>query len=90
MTRAFDLNMEEVLENWEPFHAIREIIANSLDEQLISDTAEIVIAASKDGSGWHIRDFGRGIEIEHFTQNEKETACPTSNATTEPVIRCPI
>ena len=70
MTRAFDLNMEEVLENWEPFHAIREIIANALDEQLISDTAEIVIEASKDSSGWHIRDFGRGIEIEHFTQNE--------------------
>ena len=70
MPKPFDLNMEEVLENWEAFHAIREIIANSLDEQLMSDTAEIVIAASKDGSGWHIRDFGRGIEIEHFTQNE--------------------
>ena len=70
MPTPFDLNMEEVLENWEPFHAIREIIANALDEQLMSDTAEIVIEASKDGSGWHIRDFGRGIEIEHFTQNE--------------------
>ena len=62
--------MEEVLENWEPYHAIREIISNALDEQLISDTAEIVIEESKDGNGWHIRDFGRGIEIEHFTQNE--------------------
>ncbi len=66
----FDLNMEEVLENWEPYHAIREIISNALDEQLISDTAEIVIEESGDGNGWHIRDFGRGIEIEHFTQNE--------------------
>ena len=62
--------MEEVLENWEPYHAIREIISNALDEQLISDTAEIVIEESGDGNGWHIRDFGRGIEIEHFTQNE--------------------
>ena len=62
--------MEEVLENWEPFHAIREIIANALDEQLMSQTAEIVIEESKDGSGWHIRDYGRGIEIDHFTQNE--------------------
>ncbi len=70
MPTPFDLNMEEVLENWEPFHAIREIISNSLDEQLMSDTAEIVIEESKDGGGWHIRDFGRGIEIEHFTQNE--------------------
>lgn len=62
--------MEEVLENWEPFHAIREIIANALDEQLMSQTAEIIIEESKDGSGWHIRDYGRGIEIDHFTQNE--------------------
>ena len=68
--KPFDLNMEEVLENWEPFHAIREIIANALDEQLMSDTKEIAIEESQDGSGWHIRDFGRGIEIEHFTQNE--------------------
>jgi len=68
--KPFDLNMEEVLENWEPFHAIREIIANALDEQLLSDTSEIVIEESKEGIGWHIRDFGRGIEIDHFTQNE--------------------
>ena len=73
--KPFDLNMEEVLENWEPFHAIREIIANALDEQLISDTAEIIIEESKDGSGWHIRDFGRGIEIDHFTQNENPEKC---------------
>lgn len=68
--KPFDLNIEEVLENWEPFHAIREIIANALDEQLMSETREILIEQSKDGNGWHIRDFGRGIEIEHFTQNE--------------------
>jgi len=66
----FDLNMEEVLENWEPFHAIREIIANALDEQLMTDTEEIEISESSEKSGWHIRDFGRGIQIEHFTQNE--------------------
>lgn len=34
--RAFDLNIEEVLENWEVEHALREIIANALDEQFIS------------------------------------------------------
>lgn len=66
----FDLNMEEVLENWEVYHAIREIIANALDEQLMTDTKEIEISESSDDSGWHIRDFGRGIQIEHFTQNE--------------------
>jgi len=69
--RSFDLNIEEVLENWEVEHAIREIIANALDEQVISRTAEIEI--SKDDRGdWHIRDSGRGLQIEHFTLNENQ------------------
>ena len=68
--KPFDLNMEEVLENWEPYHAIREIISNALDEQLMSNTDDIVIEESDSKDGWHIRDFGRGIKIEHFTQNE--------------------
>jgi len=66
--KPFDLNMEEVLENWEVFHAIREIIANALDEQLMTDTQKIEIYQSD--IGWGVRDFGRGIQIEHFTQNE--------------------
>jgi hypothetical protein len=28
----FDLNIDKILENWEPKHAVREIIANALDE----------------------------------------------------------
>jgi len=69
--RAFDLNIEEVLENWEVEHALREIIANALDEQVLSGTAEIEI--TKDGHGdWHIRDYGRGFRIEHFTLNENQ------------------
>jgi hypothetical protein len=67
--RTFDLNIEEVLENWEVEHALREIIANALDEQTLSKTAEIHI--HKDGRGdWHVRDFGRGLKIDHFTLNE--------------------
>lgn len=27
--REFDLNIEKILENWEVYHAIREIIANA-------------------------------------------------------------
>jgi hypothetical protein len=69
--RAFDLNIEEVLENWEVEHALREIIANALDEQVLSKTAEIEIY--KNGQGdWHIRDYGRGLRIEHFTLNENQ------------------
>jgi hypothetical protein len=36
--RKFDLNVEEILENWEVSHAVREIIANALDEQKLSES----------------------------------------------------
>lgn len=65
----FDLNIETVLEHWEVEHGLREIIANALDECTLSGTDPITIA--KDNAGrWHIRDYGRGIRIEHFTLNE--------------------
>jgi len=70
--RPFDLNMEEVLENWEVYHAVREIISNALDEQLMTSSNEIDIYPAESGIGWHVRDYGRGIEIEHFTQNENQ------------------
>src|SRR5574341_1043125 len=69
--RPFDLNIEEVLENWEVEHAIREVIANALDEEALSKTAEIKIAKGKQGN-WHIRDFGRGLKITDFTLNENK------------------
>ena len=69
--RLFDLNIEEVLEDWEVEHAIREVVANALDEQTITKTPDIVI--SKDSAGdWHVRDFGRGLRIEDFTLNENK------------------
>ncbi|MDQ3954170.1 MAG: hypothetical protein M3285_01285 [Actinomycetota bacterium] len=69
-SRLFDLNIEEMLEAWEVSHAIREVISNALDEQFLSDTADIEIA--KEGGAWRVRDFGRGLRIEHFTLNENE------------------
>jgi len=66
--RLFDLNIEEVLENWELQHAIREVIANALDEQVLSHTSPPEIARAR--KEWQVRDFGRGLEIRHFTQNE--------------------
>jgi len=69
--KKFDLNIEKILENWEPHHAIREIIANALDEQKLTNTSEIEIFKDNNNA-WHIRDYGRGITIEHFTQNENE------------------
>lgn len=70
-TRLFDLNIEKVLEDWEVHHAIREVIANALDEHILTKTKEIEIFKDKQNR-WHVRDFGRGLKYEHLTQNECE------------------
>ncbi|GGB05863.1 D-tyrosyl-tRNA deacylase [Agarivorans gilvus] len=70
-TKKFDLNIDRMLENWDAFHAIREIIANALDEQILTNTQDIEIFCDDEGL-WRIRDFGRGIRHEHFTMNENE------------------
>ncbi len=67
-TRKFDLNIERVLEQWTVAHAIREVVANALDEQALTVTTEPAIY--KEEGSWHIRDWGRGIRYEHLTQNE--------------------
>ena len=59
MTKEFDLNIEKILENWEVYHAVREIIANALDEQKLTGTKEICI--HKEDGVWHITDYGRGL-----------------------------
>lgn len=69
--RKFDLNIEKILEGWEVRHAIREVIANALDEQALTNTPDIKIAKGPKG-GWHVRDYGRGLRYEHLTQNENK------------------
>ena len=68
--KKFDLNIEKILENWEIYHAVREIIANALDEQLLTNTRDIEI--TKQSRSWVIRDFGRGLKYTHLTQNENQ------------------
>ena len=72
MRQAFDLNVEKVLEHWSPAHALREVIANALDEHALIgrvDRPEI----SRDTAGvWHVRDHGRGLRYHHLTQNESD------------------
>ena len=78
MNNFFDLNIEQVLEHWGLEHAVREIIANALDEQLLTKSKNIEIF--KDNLGhWHIRDFGRGLEYVHFTQNENQEKLVSPN-----------
>src|SRR5713101_7949905 len=67
--RYFDLNIEKVLEHWSAADALRELIANALDEQALTDTREPEITEEA-GGRWHIRDWGRGLRYEHFTQKE--------------------
>lgn len=69
--REFDLNIEKILENWEVYHAVREIISNALDEQIITGTADISIFCDN-RNNWHIVDYGRGLNYHHLTQNENE------------------
>jgi hypothetical protein len=66
---AFDLNIGKVLEHWTVPFAVREVIANALDEAALTGTADPDIF--RDGAGrWHIRDYGRGLRYAHLTQNE--------------------
>ena len=69
--RQFDLNIERVLEHWTVAHALREIIANALDEQALTGTADPAIFKDAQGA-WHIKDSGRGLRYEHLTQNENQ------------------
>jgi hypothetical protein len=76
--RKFDLNIEKILEGWEICHAIREVIANALDEQVLSNTKQVEI--TKDSkAAWHIRDYGRGLRYEHLTQNENDEKLQNAN-----------
>ena len=76
--RRFDLNIEKVLEDWETYHAVREVVANALDEELLTKTRDIEIFQDEKKC-WHIRDFGRGIKYEHLTQKENEEKLRHSN-----------
>lgn len=67
--RYFDLNIDTILESWTVADALREVIANALDEQALSRSADIAIEQAADGA-WRVRDFGRGLRVEHLTQNE--------------------
>lgn len=69
--RRFDLNIEKILEGWETCHAVREVIANALDEQVLTNSKGVEISKDRQ-SVWHIRDFGRGLKYEHLTQNENQ------------------
>jgi uncharacterized protein YeeX (DUF496 family) len=72
-TRRFDLNMkEDLLEAWDPSDGIRELIANALDEQTLTETKPVSIAFDGEAGRARLRDYGRGLRYEHFAQGEDE------------------
>ena len=73
----FDLNVEKILDHWGVPEAVREVIANALDEQALSGTGEPQIVRRRDG--WHVTDFGRGLRYQHLTQNENPEKRRKSN-----------
>ena len=63
----FDLNIgENYLSDWSASLALREIIANALDEQ---GEKNIKAEITKDGL-IIIKDWGRGLKPEHFIYQE--------------------
>ena len=76
-SKSFDLNIEKILENWEGRHAIREVIANALYEQLL--TGKTPVEIKKRGNTWFVRDYGRGIRYTHLTQNENQEKLESPN-----------
>lgn len=67
--KNFDLNIDKILENWELPHAIRELIANAIDESVITSTKAPDIYRDQDG-WWHVRDFGRGLRYQDLIESE--------------------
>lgn len=51
--KKFDLNIEKILEDWEVYHAIREVIANAIDEEILTRTRKMEILKDKK-KRWHI------------------------------------
>lgn len=69
--RKFDLNIDKILEDWSVADALRELLANALDERVLTDSADVEVF--KDAQGrWHVRDYGRGLRYEHLTQSESD------------------
>jgi len=76
--KKFDLNIEKILEDWEVYHAIREVIANAIDEEILTGSKNIEIFKDRKRK-WHVRDFGRGLRYEHLTQKEDEEKLSNPN-----------
>ena len=66
-----DLNIKEILSDWKISDAVRELIANAIDEHLIAKIPNpIKVDYNEQTKTLIIKDEGRGIKNIHFIQNE--------------------
>lgn len=68
----FDLNIKNILSDWSVSDALRELIANAIDESKLSRTQFPDIQYNENTNQLLIRDYGRGIHSNHFIQNEND------------------
>ncbi|MBQ8974321.1 MAG: hypothetical protein IJ072_01205 [Oscillospiraceae bacterium] len=73
--KKFDLNIGQGMANLPLHHAVKELIANALEEQRISGGKDPEIYCDGDGN-WHIHDFGRGMKSTHLSFNENDEKLP--------------
>lgn len=80
MSKFFDLNIGKILEHWECRFAVRELIANAIDETVLSKASiPFSIVYDETTKTCTIRDFGRGINYEHLIQNESKEKAENMN-----------
>lgn len=68
--KKFDLNIDKILEDWELSHAVRELLANALDETAIVCSKRPPEVAKRCAGSWSIRDYGRGLRYQNLIQSE--------------------
>ncbi len=69
LTKFFDININNVLKDWEVHHAIRELISNALDEHTLNEVDELPSFTFSNNS-IIISDKGRGLRESHLVMNE--------------------
>lgn len=68
--QSFDLNIEDVLSHWDVKDAILELIANAIDETVLCGCKQPKVEYDCQNRICLIRDYGRGLNVSHLTQNE--------------------
>lgn len=76
-TSYLDLNTSNILQNWDVGKAIKELLANAIDESVETKTALPIVQFSN--NTLIISDRGRGLDTIHFTQNINNTKAGNCN-----------